>query len=216
MGSVIGELVPLAVGVAISPIPIIGVIAMMLGQHARTTSVGFVLGWLVGIVAATTIFLVVGGALDERSSSSGWVKLVLGVILLLYGFRTWRSRDAESAQPRWMSAIDKMRAPAATGLGVALAAVNPKNLVLCASAGVTIGSASLAWGADAALVAIFTVLAATTVVVPVVAYQFAADHLRDPMDRLKVWLEANNATVMGVLILVMGAVLIGKGISGLG
>ena len=64
--------------------------------------------------------------------------------------------------------------------------------------------------------AIFTVLAATTVVVPVVAYQFAADHLRDPMDRLKVWLEANNATVMGVLILVMGAVLIGKGISGLG
>ena len=61
----------------------LGVIAMMLGQHARTTSVGFVLGWLVGIVAATTIFLVVGGALDERSSSSGWVKLVLGVILLL-------------------------------------------------------------------------------------------------------------------------------------
>lgn len=217
MGSQLGELVPLAVGVAISPIPIIGVILMMLGRHARATSIGFALGWLVGIVAATTVFVFVGGALGgEDSSSSGWIKLALGIILLLYGIRTWRDRHDASAQPRWMSAIDEMRAPAATGLGIVLAAVNPKNLVLCASAGVTIGSASLSAGADVALVVIFTVLAATTVVVPVVGYQIAAERLRDPLDRVKDWLQTNNSTVMATLILVIGAVLIGKGIAGFG
>jgi len=39
--------------------------------------------------------------------------------------------------------------------------------------------------------------------------------MRGPLDRLKAWLEDNNAAVMGVLILVLGAVLLGKGISGL-
>ncbi|MDY6808495.1 MAG: GAP family protein [Actinomycetota bacterium] len=217
MGSVLGELLPLAVGVAISPIPIIGVILMLLGRHARATSVGFALGWLVGIVAATTIFVFVGGALgDEDSPSSGWITLALGIILLLYGIRTWRGRHAASAQPKWMSAIDEMHAPAAAGLGVVLAAVNPKNLVLCASAGVTIGSASLSTGSDVSLVAIYTVLAATTVVVPVVGYQIAAERLRGPLDRLKDWLQANNSTVMATLILVIGIVLIGKGIAGVG
>lgn len=36
-----------------------------------------------------------------------------------------------------------------------------------------------------------------------------------PLDVLRAWLQANNATVMATLILVIGVVLIGKGISGL-
>jgi maltodextrin utilization protein YvdJ len=39
--------------------------------------------------------------------------------------------------------------------------------------------------------------------------------MRGPLDRLKAWLQQNNATVMAVLVLVIGVVLIGKGISGL-
>ena len=61
----------------------------------------------------------------------------------------------------------------------------------------------------------FTVIAGSTVAVPVLAYLFAADKMRAPLDRLKGWLETNNAAVMGMLILVLGAVLLGKGISGL-
>ena len=39
--------------------------------------------------------------------------------------------------------------------------------------------------------------------------------MRGPLDAMKAWLEENNATVMAVLILVIGVVLIGKGIGGL-
>ena len=41
------------------------------------------------------------------------------------------------------------------------------------------------------------------------------DRLRGPLDELKEWLQAHNAAVMSVLLLVIGAVLIGKGIGGL-
>ena len=52
----IGEILPLAVGIAISPIPIIAAILMLLSPKAKGTSLGFLFGWLVGIIAAIVIF----------------------------------------------------------------------------------------------------------------------------------------------------------------
>jgi len=53
------------------------------------------------------------------------------------------------------------------------------------------------------------------VAVPVIAYLVASEKMRGPLDRLRAWLDANNSAVMGVLILVIGVLLIGKGITGL-
>ena len=117
--------------------------------------------------------------------------------------------------PKWMAAIDSFSPAKALGLGFLLAAVNPKNLLLGIAAGVAIGGAGISLGQEAVAIAVFTVIAASTVAVPVVAYLFASDKMRGPLDRLKAWLQQNNATVMAVLVLVIGVVLIGKGISGL-
>ena len=56
MNGVIGEILPSALGVAISPIPIIAAILMLLSPKARGTSVGFMLGWLLGIIVALVVF----------------------------------------------------------------------------------------------------------------------------------------------------------------
>ena len=61
----------------------------------------------------------------------------------------------------------------------------------------------------------FTAIAASTVLVPVVAYAVAKDRMRHALDELKAWLQANNTAVMSVLVLVIGTVLVGKGIGGL-
>jgi len=62
---------------------------------------------------------------------------------------------------------------------------------------------------------VFTVIAASTVLVPVVGYALARDRMRHPLDELKVWLQQNNVTVMAVLILVIGVALTGRGLGGL-
>lgn len=218
MGSVIGELLPLAVGIAISPVPIIAAILMLFSPRARSTSVGFGIGWLVGIIVATGIFTAISGGLTSGgapSSTSSWIKLVLGLLLLLLGVRQWRNRHAPHEPPKWMAAIDGINFPQSLGLGFLLSAINPKNLIMAAGAGVTIGSAGLSIGGEIGSIAIFTVIAGSTVAIPVIAYLVAKEKMRGPLDRLKAWLEANNAAVMGMLILVLGAVLLGKGISGL-
>lgn len=64
-------------------------------------------------------------------------------------------------------------------------------------------------------VAVFTVIAACSVAVPVALYIPNAARMRDPLDRLRTWLEHNNATVMFVVLLVIGVVLLGRGMGGL-
>ena len=224
MNGVIGDLLPLALGVAISPVPIIATILMLLAPQARGTSIGFLVGWVAGIVVAVTVFEVIAATagLDDGSSSSSsttaWIKIVLGVLLLLFGVRQWRRRPkaGEVADlPKWMTAIDSFTLVKALGLGFLLSAVNPKNLLMCVAAGSAIGSAGLDTGEVVGAIAVFTVIAASTVAVPVIGFLVAHERLRRPLDELRTWLQANNVAVMSVLLLVIGVVLLGQGIGGL-
>lgn len=220
MGSVIGEILPLAVGIAISPIPIIAVILMLLSPRAKGTSVVFMIGWLLGIIIAIIVFTRLSSVLPQHSaggsSVAGVIKIVFGVLLLFLALRQWRARPAEgehASLPKWMSAIDSMTAGKAFGLAFLLAAVNPKNLLLAASAGLITGGAGLGVGQGLALVIIvFVLLAACTVVIPVIGYLIASTRLAGPLDSLRGWLVENNATIMSVLLLVIGVAVIGKGL----
>lgn len=221
MGQVLGDILPLAVGVAISPIPIIAAILMLLSPKAKGTSVGFLLGWVVGIVVAVTLFTLLSSVLPESDDEAtkpvqGVIQLLLGAGLLFLALRQWRSRPApgeQAALPKWMSAIDTMTAGKGFGLGFLLAAVNPKNLLMGAGAGLVIGGADLELGSTVVAILVFTLIAACSVAIPVIAYLVAAKSMAGPLEALRTWLVQNNATVMAVLLLVIGAVLIGKGIA---
>ena len=144
-----------------------------------------------------------------------WIKIGLGVLLLLVGIRQWRGRGGQLDNPKWIAAIDEFTFVKSLGLGVLLSAVNRKNLIMSIGAGVAIGSAALSVGNDVVAIVVFTAIAASTMAIPVIAYAVAAEKIRGPLDVLRAWLQANNATVMATLILVIRTVLIGKGISGL-
>ena len=220
MSEVIGEILPLAVGIAISPIPIIAAILMLLSPRAKRTSVGFLIGWLAGIVVAVVLFTLLTSVIPQDNAGpspvAGVIKIILGALLLFLAIKQWRTRPAEGEQasmPKWMSAIDAMTAGKALGLGFLLSAVNPKNLLMAISAGVIVGSADLAVGQIAVVIIIFVLLAASTVLIPVIGYLIASARLAGPLDKLREWLVENNALIMAVLLLVIGVSVIGKGLA---
>lgn len=224
MGQAIGDLLPLALGVAISPIPIIAVILMLLAPRAKGASVGFLVGWLAGIVVAIVVFLLLAGGVagdstgDDPSAVVSWIRIALGALFVLLATRQWRGRPrggAEPSLPGWLQAIDKVTPAKALGLGFLLAAINPKNLAMAIAAGVAIGSAGLPGGEQAVTVVVYVVIAASTIAVPTIAYLVAPDRMQRPLDGLKSWLETNNATVMAVLLVVIGFVVFGNGLGGL-
>ena len=220
MNEVIGQILPLALGVAISPIPIIAAILMLLSPRARATSVGFLAGWVLGIAVAVTVFTLLSSLLpgpdsDASKPVQGIIKIVLGLLLIAVGAKQWQGRprgEAAPAMPKWMSAIDTLTAVKSFGLGFLLSAVNPKNLIMAIGAGVFIGGGALYTSADIITIVVFTVIAASTVAIPVVAYLAAADRMSAPLEALHQWLLHENAVVMAVLLAVIGVVMIGKGV----
>jgi threonine/homoserine/homoserine lactone efflux protein len=220
MGSAFGAVLPLAVGIAISPMPIIAAILMLLSRRARSTSLAFLLGWVFGIVIVVVIFTLLSAILPATNSSAqrpivGVVQLVLGILLLLLAVRQWRARPKRGATaklPQWMGAIDSMTPTRGFVLAFILSGPNPKNLLLAVSAGVAIGAAGLSAWRSAIVIIVFVIVACCSVAAPVVAYLVAADRMRGPLDGLRDWLVNNNATIMAVLLLVIGVVVIAKGI----
>jgi threonine/homoserine/homoserine lactone efflux protein len=161
-------------------------------------------------VVTVVVFLLVGQAGNTSTGKPSTVpsvlKLVFGVLLLGLAVRQWRERPktGEAAEmPKWMGTIDSSTFVKALGLGFLLSAVNPKNLVMCLAAGTTIGAAHPSGGEDVVAVVVFTVIAASTVAIPVIGYMTARSKMAGPLESLREWL------------LVIGVVLLGKGISGL-
>lgn len=220
MNGAIGDILPLALGVAISPIPVIAAILMLLSPKAKITGTGFLVGWILGIVVAVTVFTLLSSVLPEEDAAAsqpvkGVIQLVLGALLLVMALGQWRKRPRageDPVMPKWMAAIDKVSFPVALGLGFLLSAINPKNLIMAVGAGTAIGAHALDAGSTAVVIAVYTLLAGSTVLVPVVGYLFAADKLRGPLDALHAWLAKENATIMAILLLVIGVSMLGKGI----
>lgn len=221
MLEVLGNILPLAVAVAVSPLPIIAVILMLMSPRSGTLGIGFLAGWFTGILAATTVVTLLADLAPGPTSSGGpqpvigVVQLILGVLLVLLGIRQWRSRPAagqEAELPSWMSKIDSMGLFAALGLAFALAAINPKNLLVAAAAGTVIGKAGLGTGGSTVAVLCFTVMAALTVAAPVLLTLVLPQRAATMLSGIRTWLTANNATIMTVVFIILGAQVIGKGL----
>lgn len=220
MGAVVGDLLPLAAVITLSPVPIIAVVLILLSANARVNSLTFMLGWMAGILLAIAVTTWLATFIPERDTSeptrtAGAIIILLGAGLLVLAFRKWGKRTMEGEEgtlPSWMASIDSVNAGRAFGFGLALAALNPKNLLLSASAGVMIGSSDLDTGVSIVAIVIFTLLSSVTVVIPVIAYLTAPTRMKQPLESTRVWLTANNTVLMAALMLVIGLMVIGKGL----
>jgi threonine/homoserine/homoserine lactone efflux protein len=223
MGEAIGGALPLAVGVALSPVPIIGVTLMLATPGGRGNGIAFILGWVGGLAVAGAVFLLLAGTVGaaEGGEPADWVsylKLALGVLLLLVAVRQWRSRPhdgEEPPMPKWMRSIDGFKAPKAAALAVLLAAVNPKNLLLVVAATAAISQTGITAGEQAVAYAIFVIIATVGPGAPLAIYLLLRDRSAAILASLRTWMTLNNGAIMAVICLVIGAKLIGDGVAGL-
>ena len=223
MGGAIGGSLPLAIGVALSPLPIIAVVLMLTTPRARVNGPAFVLGWLAGLAVVGAIVLAVAGPADASSSGSpatwvSWLKIALGLLLLAVGVREFRARPADGDQaalPKWMQTIDTAKPRAAFGLAAVLAGANPKNLLLAVSAAASIAQTGISGGQQAIAYAVFALIGTVGVGAPVAIFVAMGSRSEKLLASLKEWMGQHNAVIMAVLCLVIGFKLIGDAITGL-
>ena len=220
MAQGISEVLTFAIGVAISPVPIIAVILMLFSGRAKVNGPVFLAGWVVALaVVSGAAYLIsdAGSASTDSAAADGvsWAQIVFGVLFLLLAGRSWRSRPApgtEPQMPKWMAGIDAFTPGKALGLGLLLAGVNPKNLLLAAGAGSALAVTGPSTAEAVISLIVFVVIGSLTIAGPVVFYLAGGDRAKTQLDSAKDWLAVHNDAVMTVLFLVLGVNLIAKGI----
>jgi hypothetical protein len=219
----IGDLLPTAVGISISPLPIIGLILLLMSPRSGAATLAFVAGWITAIavaLASFTFFSTLGfGQRAGPRPIVGAAKLLVGLVLLYLAYREWRARPrpGETGElPHWLSAVQNMGPLAAAGMGFAVYVANPKNLTLGIAAGVALGAEPLPVGPSVLVGIVYVAVAASTVVLPSIACLAAPEKIWPWLDELRQWLAQHNAALMAVLLVVIGTSMFGRGLSLLG
>ena len=212
------ELIPLALVVALSPLSIIPAVLVLHTPHPRPAGLAFLAGWLIGLAALTIVFVEISalfGGLGKPPGWASWLRIVIGAALIVFGAYRWLTRKRSAHTPAWMQSLGKLT-PARAGLAaLALTVVNPKVLFIYAAAGLAIGTAGVGSAHVWLAVIWYVVVAGSTVAVPILGYAVSGDRLDGPLERLKEWMEEQHATLVAAILIVIGLLVLYKGIHGL-
>ena len=218
LGSVLTKLIPLGLVIALSPITVIPAVLVLHAPRPRPAGLAFLGGWVLGLVALTAAFVgasdLLGGLHQAPPTWAAWLRVVLGLALIAFGVFRWQTRHRHTKTPAWLRSFTKLT-PVRAGVTGAVLVLRPEVLILCAAAGLAIGTERLSTAAALIVGAVFVIVSASTVAIPILGYVGAGDRLDDALERLKVWMEENHGAMMAVILVVIGLIVIYNGIHAL-
>jgi hypothetical protein len=213
LGTIV-TLVPIAVGFALSPVPLVELILVLFSRRRVVNSIAFVLSLMVATGIAVTIGAVGGQASGDTAATPSVVSSVviglLGLLLLVIGVRNWRNR-ADTSEPAILSTIYEMGPIPVAVLAIGISLFNPKNLPLLIAAGQTIGDT----GNPVVIGIVFVIVATLPYLVAALYSLLGGGTAAARLERMRAWLIARNRLIMGILCLVLGLVLVLKAVAGL-
>lgn len=222
MWDVVLHMLPFAVGIAISPVPIITVILMLFTPRPRSNGAGFVLGWILGIgIPALVVFLLDRMISQDNDASppsrlASMLRIGMGIVLVLVAAWNWMHRnkpDEADRKPLLMRVVDSITPWKAVVLGFLFADVtNPKNLALTVAGCMAISGGQLSTAGNMVTLALFTGLASLGVALPVLLFMSGGDTAKQTVDQWRHWLMRHKKSVMAVLFFVFGMALLIRGL----
>ncbi|MBJ7476400.1 GAP family protein [Rhodococcus baikonurensis] len=226
MLAAIGLSLPIALGLLFVSMPMAVIVLVMITAGAHRGAASFLLGWVLGISAVVAVTIVIADysfaeSESESAQSSVWssvVRIVLGLVLFGLAFKQWRARPKDGSDPtvpKWMKSIDGLTPRKAFGLAFLSAAVNPKNAALAVSGAATIAVATNVVAQQIVAAVIFTIIASVGIASPILVKVFSGKRADDILVSAKAWMTANNAVMMAVILAILGATVLGEGLSGL-
>lgn len=224
MGSVALQLLPLALTVAFTTLPIVATLAVLVNSRSSTRGWMITAGYFVGLTAvmsAATFGILRVGSIGQAPPLLPVVEVLAGVALVVLGvIRLVRRRLGRSGSgrlsrltsaSRLVASFRRLTNPRTFAIGFSFA-LHPENLLLCAAASVRITGGDLSIGERAVLVVAFALVGISTVAIPTLLYGVSADHVRPALQRVSAWLSRNTGTVTSVIIIAIGVVLIILGV----
>lgn len=211
MSQAIAAMLSSAIGVAISPFPIGGVTLLLTGKKGRADSIFFTVGWMVG---NGVIYIIALLSMDSVATASAYggrqmqtiVHLLIAALLIFLAFRSIRKipkAGQKVTPPRWLDKMESMGPLGAFGIAITLSALNPVNMALSFSAGVSVGKLTLTAAQYAWSVLVFILIASSTILAPTLIFLIAGHRIEGALHKLYNWLIRNGELILAVLFFVL-------------
>ncbi|ONI73929.1 hypothetical protein BWI15_11045 [Kribbella sp. ALI-6-A] len=218
---VVGAVLPQAMAIALSPVPVICIVLVLMSDRPVRAGLSFAVGWLGALTIAIglVVWLTDEVADDNDKVARDGVdvfQLAVGVLFAVLAVRYWRKRPAPGTpapRPAIVDRVPLLSPPALVVTGAAAALANLKNLPLILSAGSQLGTAGLSSGSLIGAVAITVAVASFSVLGPLAAVAVTGpERSARALKSLEAWLLANLNTITIVVLTILATVLIGQGL----
>lgn len=218
MLAAVGQLLPIAAATAVSSVPITAMLIILLSPRRGQAAIPFLVGWLVGIAAVVSVCALSARLLPPPSESGSGVALgvaevLVGSALVTAGIITLRARASRHTERHgWLGRVDGLGPWSSFAFAVVLN-LRPKALLLACAAGLVIRGASLTFGHAMIVIAIYTVLAGSTIALPIVMTIASPARMEPRLRQAKSWLRLHARVISAVVLLIVGVVAVGNGLT---
>ena len=219
MWQVLGGLLPIAVAVAFSSVPITATVFVLLSPNRNRAALPFLVGWVFGVAAVIILSTLFASSLPELprihpDTPRTVLVMMVGATLIVLGVINLRrdSRSEETGLPRWLSRVESSGPLVAFAVAVALN-LRPKGLLPGIAAGRALHTASVKADEAAVLVTIYTAIATSTVAVPIIASFLAQQQVEPKLLAARDWMTQNGRLLTSLLMFVIGVVILGHGLT---
>ena len=217
MSGALQEMLPSAIGIALSPLVLVEMILVLLSKSAVRNGLVFLASIFaacvaVPLIASLFVDTATQNSRSERSAASGWILLALAAALLAFAYRNW-SRRADRSAPAMLDKIAGMGTGAVLLLSLGATILNPKNLMLLIAGGSNLGAADPKGVSRLIAVVVYAVIATLPLIVAVGQLLVGGDNAAKRLDRWKEWLISNNHAILAVVLALASISLITTGIT---
>jgi len=206
---------PMALGIAMSPGPVLAIIVLLMTPQAKTSAPSFLIGWLLGILGVGTFIILLPGVIASHggiSDTAGIVKIILGIVLLILIFPIWKNRPKTGELmkvPKVFQGIDNFGMTKSFIVGFLSSGLSIKNVALSASGAAHIDATALIDYYETFIgLFLFSLAASFTLILPIIVYFIAPKEMERIGLELKTWLIKYYTIIIVTMLLVFGLLLI--------
>lgn len=221
MQEVIGSLLPFALIIAFGPVPIIVIAIKLQTPSPKSTSVGFTVGWLLGIAVMTVVSTMLtsqvpDGDADHPRRWLGLVQILIGIVMIAFAVKKVVSsfgKSDEAEVPGFLASLSETTPRRGVLVGIIASVAFPKHAILIIPVGTLIAKHGLGTGELIFVTAMFVLLSSITVVGTTIAYVISPDKVGGVVDAAYQWMIRNMAVVSAAVLILIGWGLLSKGIT---
>lgn len=211
------SLIPHAVAVALSPLPIAALIFLLLSNKPKANSVGFLAGWFTALIINVSLFAFLFGVANvPKGGDPVGVKvfdIILGVILILFALNEWKGipkKGQKAKVPKWMQAVANFNPAKSFLIAASLVTINAKNTVLDVAVGNVISQNTTSSIETLTAIIVFSFVASLSILIPVVLFLVFGSKLKGALNGVNGFFIKNSNFILAILFFLLGVSLVVK------